>query len=141
MGIRHDYLMDMVDRVGQALAVLIVGRSGTEAQPDEKDPERAFEAEFEHVHPHLLRVDSRSAALLLRPPRRIRLYALLLIQRAALRGDDMASTSRRALELLLEAETMEPRGETDLLAVLAGSVDLATLDPQHRAQLRALGVV
>ncbi len=140
MGIRHDYLMDMVDRVGQALAVLIVGRSGEEARPDDTDPERAFQAEVEHVHPHLLRVDSRSAALLLRPPRRIRLYALLLVQRAALRGDDIDATSRRALELLLEAEAMEPRGDLELLAVLADAVDVATLDPQHRAQLRALGV-
>lgn len=141
MATRHDYLLDMVERLGQALTVLVTGRASEAARPDENDPERAFQAEFEHVHPHLRRVDSRSAALLLRPPRRIRLYAVLLIQRAALRGDDIPATARRALELLLEAEAMEPGGELELLAALAGAVDLAALEPEHRARLRALGVV
>ncbi len=135
----RDYILELVERVGEALATMISGRAATEARPEEADPERSFASEFGDIHPHLLRLDSRSAALLLRRPWLIRRYALLLIQRAG--TDAHEAAARRALELLLCAEAIEPRGEVDLFAALAASVDLERLEPGARAALRTLGVV
>jgi hypothetical protein len=140
----RDYILELVERAGEALAAMISGRASDEARAEEADPERAFAAEFGAIHPHLLRVDSSSAALLLRRPWLIRRYALLLIQREAADADADASAheavARRALELLLCAEAIEPRREIDLFAALAASVDLERLEPQARASLRALGL-
>lgn len=137
----RDYILELVERVGEALATMISGRAATEARPEEADPERSFASEFGDIHPHLLRLDSRSAALLLRRPWLIRRYALLLIQRAGTDTDAHEAAARRALELLLCAEAIEPRGEVELFAALAASVDLERLEPGARAALRTLGVV
>jgi hypothetical protein len=140
--IGRDYILELVESAGKALATMMTGRASDEAHPDEKDPERNFEAEFGDIHPHLSRVDSGSAALLLRRPWRIRRYALLLIQRAAATGDAAAHEVlvRRALELLLRAEALEPRREAELFAALAASVDLARLELDAREALRAMGL-
>lgn len=138
----RDYILDLVQRAGEALVVMMTGRGSDEARPEEADPERNFEAEFGDLHPHLLRVDSSSAALLLRRPARIRRYALLLIQRepATADADAREATARRALELLLAAEAREPRGELELFAALLACVDPGRLGPDARVALRALGL-
>jgi len=125
-----------VERVGEAMAMMVSGRAAEEARPEEADPERSFAAEFGDLHPHLLRVDSSSAALLLRRPWRIRRYALLLIQREGADADAAAheAAARRALELLLCAEAIEPRGELELFAALAASVDLGRMEPAGGAR-------
>lgn len=136
----RDYILELVERAGEALAMMVTGRTADELRPEEADPERAFGSEFGELHPHLVRLDSRSAALLLRRPWLIRRYALLLIQREAGDADAHEAAARRALELLLCAEAIEPRGEIDLFAALAASVDLERLEPGARAALRTLGL-
>ncbi len=139
----RDYILELVERAGEALAMMVSGRAADEARHDEADPRANFEAEFGDIHPHLLRVDSGSAALLLRKPWRIRRYALLLIQREAEGGDADAheAAARRALELLLRAEAIEPRGEVDLFTALAAIADLSRLEPEALVSLRAMGVM
>jgi len=138
--IGRDYILELVERAGEALAMMMTGRAADEVRPEEEGPERNFEGEFGDIHPHLLRVDSSSAALLLCRPWRIRRYALLLLQRQPATDDADAheAVARRALELLLRAEALEPRGETELFAALAAVVDLARLEPEARAAMRAM---
>ncbi len=138
----RDYILELVERVGEALATMVSGRASDEARPEQADPERSFASEFGDLHPHLLRVDSSSAALLLRRPWRIRRYALLLLQREPADADAATheAVARRALELLLCAEAIEPRHEVELFAALVASVDLERLEPEARAGLRALGL-
>lgn len=35
----RDYILELVERVGEALATMISGRAATEARPEEDDPE------------------------------------------------------------------------------------------------------
>ncbi len=139
---RRDYLVEVIERAGQALAAMVTGASDAVTHEQDVDVEAAFGREFGHLHLHLERVDATSAALLLRPPRRVRLYALMLIQLAEGRDDIAAeSLTRRALELLLAADAMDREGsEPALLAALAASVDLTRLDPTARAALASLGL-
>ncbi|MBA3547599.1 MAG: hypothetical protein H0T76_14030 [Nannocystis sp.] len=139
----RDYILELVERAGEALAMMISGRAADEARHDEADPRANFEAEFGDIHPHLLRVDPGSAALLLRRPWRIRRYALLLIQREAAGGDADAheAAARRALELLLRAEAIEPRQETELFTALAAIAERSRLEPEALAALRVMGVM
>ena len=44
--IGRDYILELVESAGKALATMMTGRASDEAHPDEKDPERNFEAEF-----------------------------------------------------------------------------------------------
>ncbi len=138
----RDYILELVERAAEALATMVSGRATDEARPEETDPERQFDSEFGDIHPHLLRVDSSSAARLLRRPWRIRRYALSLIERGAgaTDADAQEAVARRALELLLCAEAIEPRREVGLFAALVAVVDLERLEPEARAGLRALGI-
>ncbi len=139
---RRDYIVEVIERAGQALAAMVTGRAPDEAKEDEADVEVAFGREFGHLHAHLERVDATSAALLLRPPRRVRYYALRLVQLAGQRAPAEAEAlARRALELLLAADAMDPGGsERTLLAALAATVDRARLEPGSRAALAAAGL-
>jgi hypothetical protein len=132
---RRDYLIEVIERAGSALAALVTGRSAPHEQDEDEDVEAAFAREFGELHEQLRKVDASSAALLLRPPRRVRLYALMLIQRA---GAVDESVSRRALELLLAADAMDgERSEAALVAALVGAVDVTRLEPEARAMLLA----
>ena len=139
---RRDYLVEVIERAGQALAAMVTGSTQVDSEEHELDVEAAFGREFGHLHLHLERVDATSAALLLRPPRRVRLYALMLIQLAEHRDHAAAeSLTRRALELLLAADAMDREGsEPALLAALAASIDLTRLDPGARVALTARGL-
>ncbi|HEY0133921.1 MAG TPA: hypothetical protein VGB85_07570 [Nannocystis sp.] len=133
----RDYLLEVIERAGEALAAMATGRTDLRAREEETDVELAFDREFGHLHLHLARVDATSAALLLRPPRRVRLYALMLVRLAATRDEAGAEALvRRALELLLAADAVDPGGrEPALLAMLAASVDHTRLEPFARAAL------
>jgi hypothetical protein len=132
----RDYLLEVIERAGEALAAMVTG-TDIPAREDEVDVEAAFDREFGHLHLHLARVDATSAALLLRPPRRVRLYARMLVRLAAARDEAGAEAlARRALELLLAADALEPGGrEPALLAALAASVDRTRLEPFARRAL------
>ncbi len=136
----RDYILELVARAGEALAMMVTGRGADEARHDEADPRRHFEAEFGDIHPRLLRLDSGSAALLLRRPGQIRRYALLLIQLEHADAVAHEAAARRALELLLRAEAIEPRREQELFAALVASVDRERLEPDARAALRVMGL-
>lgn len=140
---RRDYLIEVIERAGEAIASLITGRAQHEAQDAEEDVEVAFEREFGGLHLALMRVDASTAALLLRPPRRVRLYALMLVQMAA-RGaaEEVEPRSRRALELLLAADALDGGpGEPALVEALLGCVERGRLEPEARAALVARGLV
>lgn len=139
---RRDYLIEVIERAGEAFAALVTGRAQLQEHAADEDVEAAFEREFGALHPALAQVDANTAALLLRPPRRIRLYALMLVQLAG-RGapEQMEPRSRRALELLLAADGLEGGpGEPALVAALAGWVDREALAPEARAALVRLGL-
>lgn len=137
---RRDYLIEVIERAGEAIASLITGRARHEEHEVDEDVEAGFDREFGALHPALARVDASTAALLLRPPRRVRLYALMLL---CLLGEpeEVESRSRRALELLLAADGLDGGpGEPALVEALAGCVDRARLEPEARAALRARGL-
>jgi len=139
---RRDYLIEVIERAGEAIASLITGRAQHEEQAVEADVEAGFEREFGALHLALGRVDATTAALLLRPPRRVRLYALMLVQLAG-RGapEEVEPRSRRALELLLAADGLDGGpGEPALVAALAGCVDRERIEPEAVAALRARGL-
>ncbi len=140
---RRDYLIEVIERAGEAIASLITGRAQHEAQEVDADVEVAFEREFGGMHLALMRVDASTAALLLRPPRRVRLYALMLVQ-MAVRGaaEEVEPRSRRALELLLAADALDGGpGEPALVEALLGGVERGRLEPEARAALVARGLV
>ncbi len=135
---RHDYLIEVIERAGEALAALVTGRDALHEQDAEVDVDAAFAREFGELHEHLIRVDASSAAALLRPPRRVRLYALMLMQRA---GQE-EGTTRRALELLLAADAMDGVvSEPALIEALVAAVDVARLEPETRGMLVERGVL
>lgn len=140
---RRDYLIEVIERAGEAIASLLTGRAQHEAHDVDEDVEVAFEREFGGLHLALMRVDASTAALLLRPPRRVRLYALMLVQ-MAVRGaaEEVEPRSRRALELLLAADALDGGpGEPALVEALLGWVERGRLEPEARAALVARGLV
>lgn len=138
---RRDYLIEVIERAGEAFAALVTGRAQPQEHAADEDVEAAFEREFGALHPALAQVDANTAALLLRPPRRVRLYALMLVQLAG-RGapEQMEPRSRRALELLAADGLEGGPGEPALVAALAGWVDREALAPEARAALVRLGL-
>lgn len=140
---RRDYLIEVIERAGEAIASLLTGRAQHEAHDVDEDVEVAFEREFGGLHLALMRVDASTAALLLRPPRRVRLYALMLVQ-MAVRGaaEEVEPRSRRALELLLAADALDGGpGEPALVEALLGWVERGRLEPEARAALVARGLI
>ncbi len=110
---RYDWVMVQVDELGQAarkIAVaLLDGDADTLVEIDEQT-DGLLEDAFEHSRMAL--VDARTAALILRPPARIRAYARLLGEKSRLvhelgRARESHKLARRALELQLEAAELE----------------------------------
>lgn len=138
---RRDYLIEVIERAGEAIASLVTGRAVHEEHEVDEDAEAGFEREFGGLHLALMRVDATTAALLLRPPRRVRLYALMLLRLPGGAAEEVLSRWRRALELLLAADGLDGGpGEPALVEALVGCVDVARLEPEARAALRARGL-
>ncbi|PRP92185.1 hypothetical protein ENSA5_51340 [Enhygromyxa salina] len=145
---RHDWLMVQVDQVGEAV------RKIAAALLDAGDPEQLVELDeqtdslLEDVfeHSHITVVDSRTAALILRPPSRIRAYARLLAHKARLvhelgRGVQGEGLARRALELQLEAAEFEPdpdKIDHESIDALLDRDPPLCLGPRHQQLLEAL---
>jgi hypothetical protein len=114
---RYDWVMVQVDEVGQAVRKIAVGLLDAEdEQLVELDEQTDGLLEDAFEHSRIALVDARTAALILRPPARIRAYACLLAQKSLLlheRGheDESHGLARRALELQLEAAALEPDPE------------------------------
>lgn len=111
---RYDWVLVQVDQVGEAARKIAAALLDVEDEQQliELDEQTDGLLEDAFDHSRIALVDSRTAALILRPPARIRSYAGLLARKSRLLhelGQAQASHSlaRRALELLLEAADLE----------------------------------
>ncbi|MFV8756284.1 hypothetical protein ACNOYE_37535 [Nannocystaceae bacterium ST9] len=111
---RYDWVMVQLDEVGTAvrkIAAAILDREQDQLVELDRQADSLLEDAFDHSRIAL--VDARTAALILRPPERIRSYARLLAEKSRLLhelGHEESShgLARRALELQLEAAALEP---------------------------------
>jgi hypothetical protein len=116
---RYDWVMVQLDEVGQAvrkIAVALLDAEDEQLVELDEQTDGLLEDAFDHSRIAL--VDARTAALILRPPARIRSYAALLAQKSALlhelgHTDKSHALARRALELHLEAADLEPDDGSD----------------------------
>jgi hypothetical protein len=46
----RDYLLEVIERAGEALAAMVTGRTDLTAREEEVDVEVAFDREFGHLH-------------------------------------------------------------------------------------------
>ncbi len=112
-GERYDWVMVQVDEVGSAvrkIAAAILDREQDQLVEVDQASDSLLEDVFDHSRIAL--VDARTAALILRPPARIRAYARLLAEKSRLlhelgREESSHGLARRALELQLEAAELE----------------------------------
>jgi hypothetical protein len=112
-GERYDWVMIQLDEVGTAvrkIAAAILDREQDQLVELERQSDALLEDSFDHSRIAL--VDARTAALILRPPARIRSYARLLAEKSRLlhelgREEPSHGLARRALELQLEAAALE----------------------------------
>jgi hypothetical protein len=110
---RYDYLLVQIDQVGEAVSKIAAALLDVDQEQllvlDGQTDELLDDA-FDHDR--IAIVDARTAALILRPPARIRAYAQLLAHKSRLlhelaREPESHALARRALELHLEAATLE----------------------------------
>ncbi len=144
---RYDWVMVQVDEVGKAVRRIAVALlDGEEEQLVELDEQTDSLLEDAFEHSRIALVDARTAALILRPPGRIRAYAQLLAEKSRLlhelgRESQSHGLARRALELQLEAADLEPDPEkidhTGIEALLDRDPPLR-LGERQRALLAAL---
>lgn len=112
-GERYDWVMVQVDEVGTAvrkIAAAILDREQDQLVELDRQSDTLLDDAFEHSR--IASVDARTAALILRPPARIRAYARLLAEKSRLlhelgREEPSQGLARRALELQLEAAELE----------------------------------
>jgi hypothetical protein len=110
---RYDWVMVQLDEVGQAvrkIAVALLDAEDEQLVEIDEQTDGLLEDTFDHSRIAL--VDARTAALILRPPARIRSYAALLAQKSLLlhelgRTQQSHALAGRALELHLEAADLE----------------------------------
>jgi hypothetical protein len=113
---RYDWVMVQLDEVGQAvrkIAVALLDAEDEQLVELDEQTDGLLEDAFDHSRIAL--VDARTAALILRPPSRIRSYAALLAQKSLLlhelgRTQQSHALAGRALELHLEAAQLEDDG-------------------------------
>jgi hypothetical protein len=113
----YDWVMVELERVGEAarrVAAALLNRETQQLMELDEETDGLLDDAFDHSRMAL--VDSRTAAMILRPPSRIRAYAQLLAAKARLlheigSEDEGHSLARRALELQLEAAALEPNLE------------------------------
>lgn len=110
---RYDWVMVQVEQFAQAIRKIGVALLDVEdEQLVELDEQTDGLLEDAFEHSKIALVDTRTAALILRPPARIRAYAQLLAQKSLLlhelgREQESHGLARRALELQLEAAELE----------------------------------
>ncbi len=112
-GDRYDWVMVQLDEVGAAvrrIAVALLDADREELVELDQQTDTLLEDAFDHSRIAL--VDARTAALILRPPERVRVYAQLLADKSRLlhelgHEEPSHGLARRALELMLEAAVQE----------------------------------
>lgn len=138
-GDRYDWMMVQIDEIGAAvrkLTAALLDKQTEELTVLDAQTDDLLEDAFEHSR--LAMVDSRTAAVILRPPARIRAYAQLLAAKARLlheRGElgPGRALAQRALELQLEAAALEPNRD---LVDHDGIDTLLDIDPPLRLSPR-----
>jgi hypothetical protein len=144
---RHDWLLVQIEDFAAAVRKLTAQVLDVDDPAELDELERQADElleEFEHDRVSL--IDARSAALIMRPPSRIRAYAQVLHKKAALehaRGKPAAADALalRALELQLEAAALEPNVEQidhSEIAALLERTPTPVLGPRHRQMLDLL---
>jgi hypothetical protein len=132
MPLRDDYIMRQVEAIAAMLARIAGLR--LEGRMDEASAhlEQALGLLLDDKADLIRKVDSATAARLLRTPARILLYARLLREGASPGG----RTPPRVAELVLEALRRDPDSAEarDLLKELRPSVDREQLGPAYRVE-------
>ncbi|KIG16022.1 hypothetical protein DB30_05076 [Enhygromyxa salina] len=112
---RYDWLLVQLDEVGEAVSKIAAALLDVEVDQEQLLPlDQQTDALLEEVFDHgrIALVDARTAAMILRPPSRIRAYAQLLAQKSRLlhelgRVQASHALAGRALALQLEAADLE----------------------------------
>lgn len=146
---RYDWVMVQLDELGQAvrkIAVALLDAEDEQLVELDEQTDGLLEDAFDHSRIAL--VDARTAALILRPPARIRSYAALLAQKSLLlhelgRTQQGHALAGRALELHLEAADLEPEGsdaiDHEAIEALLDREPPLRLGARQRELLAALG--
>jgi hypothetical protein len=151
IGERHDWLVVQLEEVAAAVrkvaATLL--EVDTRADIDELDAQLDSQLDdlFDHARIHM--VDSKTAATILRPPARIRGYAELLRAKSEVLRElgtpqtagQARGLARRALELHLEAATLETREQEIDHEAIDALLDLEPplpLGPRYQGILEGL---
>jgi hypothetical protein len=147
---RYDWVMVQLDEVGQAvrkIAVALLDAEDEQLVELDEQTDGLLDDAFDHSRIAL--VDARTAALILRPPARIRSYAALLAQKSRLlhelgRTPQSHALAGRALELHLEAADLEHDDGSDeidheAIEALLDREPPLRLGARHRELLAALG--
>jgi hypothetical protein len=140
---RYDWVMVQLDEVGQAvrkIAVALLDAEDEQLVEIDEQTDGLLEDTFDHSRIAL--VDARTAALILRPPARIRSYAAMLAQKSLLlhelgRTQQSHALAGRALELHLEAADLERAGGSDTIDAIDHEAIEALLDRDPPLRLGA----
>lgn len=147
---RHDWLLVQLDELADAVRTIAAKVLEVDIEDEDQLVETEaklddmLEQQFEHAR--IAIIDARTAAMILRPPGRIRAYAQLLAHKATLEGkrgraDAGHDLARRALELQLEAATLEPdpdKIDHDAIAALLEREPPPRLGTRHQQLLDEL---
>jgi hypothetical protein len=137
---REDYLMRLIHQLAEFVArVAGFNRKGEHDQALAA-ARQAWDALLDAPREVIASVDSATLATMLRDPAKIRTAAQLCHEEGLAlegKGDPVHAQLRyrRALELVLEARSREPRPEDDAAMLeLSRLVPVASLDPRYRDQ-------
>lgn len=153
---RRDYLMEMIERVVQALIEQVRKGLGDTERIDEleRDVEQAMDDEFAELDARVRSLSSRSAADAIRPVNRLRSYSMLMAGRTLLQArrtqldpnaeveaQSLAADAKRALELLLETTLLDriTIADQSLCSELFRLITPESLDPRYLEALIAVG--
>lgn len=149
---RHDWLLVQLDELADAVRTIAARVLEVDTENDDEDQLAETEAKLDDMleqhfeHARMAVTDARTAAMILRPPGRIRAYAQLLAHKATLEGkrgraDVGHALARRALELQLEATALEPdldKSDHDAIAALLEREPPPRLGARHQQLLDEL---
>ena len=148
--VRQDYLLRMIEQAFEVLRRILKRRQSGEPAQAVREADGAVDEILGPAAAVATRLDSFTAAQLIREPERVALWARVAAEKAeALRelGDESAARAagRRALELALEAWLLEDEQRrltpalrevlAEALAMLRGWADPGELPERYRAVL------
>lgn len=134
MSFRQDYLLRMIEQLGEALRRIAGVRKRGDFEQAHRDVESLWDKHIDVAHDLVDLVDTHTLAGMLREPGHMRAAAMILAEEArclADKGDPMHAARRykTAFELLLEAN--DP-ADADLKLELSRHVHANLLDERYR---------